>query len=64
LNCSVNIIVGNPTSCQEFRSSTLSQAVEFQKELFDGGVFNTIRVSRGTDIEAGCGQLKSRYLSS
>jgi 23S rRNA (adenine2503-C2)-methyltransferase len=64
LNCSVNIIVGNPTSCQEFRSSTLAQAIEFQKALFSGGIFNTIRVSRGTDIEAGCGQLKSRYFNS
>ena len=63
LNCSVNIIVGNPTACQEFRSSALAKAVEFQKELFAGGIFNTIRVSRGTDIEAGCGQLKSRFIS-
>ena len=29
---------------------------------FAGGVFNTIRISRGTDIEAGCGQLRSRSL--
>jgi 23S rRNA (adenine2503-C2)-methyltransferase len=62
MNCSVNIIVGNPTACQEFRSSTLQQAIEFQKELFSGGIFNTIRVSKGTDIDAGCGQLKSRWL--
>jgi 23S rRNA (adenine2503-C2)-methyltransferase len=62
LNCSVNIIIGNPTSCQEFRSSTLEQAKEFQRRLFALGIFNTIRVSRGRDIEAGCGQLRSRWL--
>jgi 23S rRNA (adenine2503-C2)-methyltransferase len=62
LNCSVNIIVGNPTSCQEFRSSSLPQAVIFQKHLFAQGIFNTIRVSRGRDIEAGCGQLRSRFI--
>jgi 23S rRNA (adenine2503-C2)-methyltransferase len=62
LNCAVNIIVGNPTSCQEFRSSTLQQAMIFQKQLFAAGVFNTIRISKGTDIEAGCGQLRSRWL--
>jgi 23S rRNA (adenine2503-C2)-methyltransferase len=62
LNCAVNIIVGNPTSCQEYRSSTLEQAMVFQKQLFAGGIFNTIRVSKGTDIEAGCGQLRSRFL--
>jgi len=62
LNCAVNIIIGNPTSCQEYRSSTLEQAIVFQKHLFAGGTFNTIRVSKGTDIEAGCGQLRSRFL--
>lgn len=61
MNCSVNIIVGNPTSCQEYRSSTLEQAMAFQKQLFALGIFNTIRISRGTDIEAGCGQLRSRW---
>ncbi len=64
LNCSVNLIVGNPTTCQEYRSSPMAQALAFQKQLFAGGVFNTIRVSRGTDIEAGCGQLRSRWLST
>jgi 23S rRNA (adenine2503-C2)-methyltransferase len=63
LNCSVNLIVGNPTAGWEYRSSTLLQAQAFQKQLFAAGVFNTIRVSRGTDIEAGCGQLRSRYLN-
>jgi 23S rRNA (adenine2503-C2)-methyltransferase len=62
LNCAVNLIVGNPTSCQEFRSSTKEQALVFQKQLFAEGIFNTIRVSKGTDIEAGCGQLRSRWL--
>ena len=62
LNCSVNLIVGNPTAGWEYRSSTLLQAQTFQKQLFAAGVFNTIRVSRGTDIDAGCGQLRSRHL--
>lgn len=62
LNCSVNLIAGNPTGCQEFHPSSLKQAREFQKQLTASGIVNTIRVSRGTDIEAGCGQLKSRYL--
>jgi 23S rRNA (adenine2503-C2)-methyltransferase len=60
-NCSVNLIVGNPTAGWEYRSATLLQSQTFQKQLFAAGVFNTIRVSRGTDIEAGCGQLRSRF---
>jgi 23S rRNA (adenine2503-C2)-methyltransferase len=62
INCAVNIIVGNPTASREFRSSSLAQAQLFQKHLFAGGIFNTIRVSKGADIEAGCGQLRSRWL--
>jgi len=62
MNCSVNLIVGNPTSCREYRSSTLQQAMAFQKQLFARKIFSTIRISKGTDIEAGCGQLKSRRL--
>jgi 23S rRNA (adenine2503-C2)-methyltransferase len=62
LNCSVNLIVGNPTSCKDFVSSSLRQAQEFRKQLTDNGITSTIRVSRGTDIEAGCGQLKSRWI--
>jgi 23S rRNA (adenine2503-C2)-methyltransferase len=63
MNCAVNIILGNPTSCQQFPPSSMPQALVFQKRLFAGGTFNTIRVSKGADIEAGCGQLRSRWLT-
>jgi 23S rRNA (adenine2503-C2)-methyltransferase len=62
MNCSVNIIVGNPTECFEYRSATLQQAMAFQKQLFSLGIFSTIRISKGTDIDAGCGQLRSRWI--
>jgi 23S rRNA (adenine2503-C2)-methyltransferase len=62
LNCSVNLIVGNPTASLEFQPSSRRQALDFQKQLTANGIVNTIRVSKGTDIEAGCGQLKSRFL--
>ncbi len=61
MNCAVNLIIGNPTAGSGFSSSSTTRALAFQKQLFAGGVFNTIRVSRGADIEAGCGQLRSRY---
>ncbi|MBN1188554.1 MAG: 23S rRNA (adenine(2503)-C(2))-methyltransferase RlmN [Dehalococcoidales bacterium] len=63
LNCSVNIIAGNPTTSSDFRPSTLTQAMAFQKQLFALGIFNTIRISKGADIDAGCGQLRSRRLN-
>ncbi len=62
MNCSVNIIAGNPTTRQEYRPSTLAQAMAFQKQLFELGIFSTIRSSKGADIDAGCGQLRSRWL--
>lgn len=64
MNCSVNLIVGNPTSCQEYRSSSLQQANVFNTRLAALGIASTIRVSRGADIEAGCGQLRSRILGN
>jgi 23S rRNA (adenine2503-C2)-methyltransferase len=60
--CHVNLIVGNPTPSKEFRPSVSRRVAAFQKELTDGGVSNTLRQSRGADIEAGCGQLRSRRL--
>jgi 23S rRNA (adenine2503-C2)-methyltransferase len=62
-NCAVNLIVGNPTSCQEFRPSAPKRALAFQERLIAGGTRCMIRVSKGADIEAGCGQLRSRWLT-
>ena len=62
-DCHVNLIVGNPTPSKEFRPSVARRVVAFQKELTEGRVSNTLRQSRGADIEAGCGQLRSRRLA-
>jgi 23S rRNA (adenine2503-C2)-methyltransferase len=59
---SVNLIIGNETSDLEFKPSSRIKAIEFQKHLMAGGLRTMIRVSKGSDIEAGCGQLKSRRL--
>jgi 23S rRNA (adenine2503-C2)-methyltransferase len=64
LNCSVNLIAGNITGRGEFVSSSQKQALAFQKQLTALGIANTLRVSKGTDIDAGCGQLKSRMISN
>jgi 23S rRNA (adenine2503-C2)-methyltransferase len=61
-NCSVNLIVGNPTPDPDFQPSGTQQALAFQKRLIGGGLRTMIRVSKGADIEAGCGQLRSRFL--
>jgi 23S rRNA (adenine2503-C2)-methyltransferase len=62
MNCQVNLIAGNPTACNEFSPSPMKRVLAFQKILRDSGVSSTVRVSRGVDIEAGCGQLRSRWI--
>jgi 23S rRNA (adenine2503-C2)-methyltransferase len=62
LSCSVNLILGNPAGATDFKPSGRETALAFQRRLINGGVRTMLRVSRGADIEAGCGQLRSRWL--
>jgi 23S rRNA (adenine2503-C2)-methyltransferase len=64
LKCSINLILGNPGCSNDFIPSSRETALAFQKKLINGGFRTMLRVSRGTDIEAGCGQLRSRWLKS
>jgi len=61
LKCSINLILSNPIPSSDFQPSTGERAGVFQKQLIDGGIRTMLRVSRGADIEAGCGQLRSRW---
>ncbi len=63
MNCQVNLIAGNPTKCKEFTPSPRKKVLEFQGQLKDSGVSSTVRVAKGVDIEAGCGQLRSRWIA-
>jgi len=58
--CHVNLIAGNPTSDTGFRASGKGAVLAFQAELQQRHIPCTLRVRRGIDIEAGCGQLRSR----
>jgi 23S rRNA (adenine2503-C2)-methyltransferase len=57
LLCHVNVIPLNPTEKYEGKATTQERARLFQKELESRGVSCTIRLRRGIDIKAGCGQL-------
>ncbi len=63
LNCQVNLIGGNPTKCKDLAPSPRKKVLEFQRTLKESGITSTVRVSKGIDIEAGCGQLRSRWIS-
>jgi 23S rRNA (adenine2503-C2)-methyltransferase len=60
LKCSINLIVGNDAGTDEFRPSSGEAAVAFQQLLMSRGYRTMLRFSRGADIDAGCGQLRSR----
>jgi 23S rRNA (adenine2503-C2)-methyltransferase len=57
LLCHVNVIPLNPTKRYTGLASTKKQAQIFKSELEKYGVPCTIRLRRGIDIQAGCGQL-------
>jgi len=57
LLCHVNVIPLNPTEGYEGEATTKERALAFQNELELCGVPCTIRLRRGIDIKAGCGQL-------
>jgi 23S rRNA (adenine2503-C2)-methyltransferase len=62
LGYSVNLIPCNCTMTG-FNPSPDERARAFQKRLITGGIRAMLRASRGSDIEAGCGQLRSRWLT-
>jgi 23S rRNA (adenine2503-C2)-methyltransferase len=57
LNCHVNVIPLNPTRGYPGQRSTRERVAEFKQVLEAAGVACTVRVRRGIDIQAGCGQL-------
>jgi len=62
MNCHVNLIAANTTTNPEYRPSSKRVILEFEGELKRLGVNCTVRASRGQDIDAGCGQLRGRFL--
>jgi 23S rRNA (adenine2503-C2)-methyltransferase len=62
-NCHVNLISVNQTTNQKMQPSPRNKVLAFQQELKNRGINCTLRLSRGQDIDAGCGQLRSRFLT-
>jgi len=59
LLCHVNAIPLNPTTGYEGKATTRERADIFKQVLEQNGIPCTIRIRRGIDIQAGCGQLAS-----
>jgi 23S rRNA (adenine2503-C2)-methyltransferase len=58
--CHVNAIPLNPTQGYSGRATTRERAEKFKQILEEHGIPCTIRLRRGIDIQAGCGQLASQ----
>jgi len=59
--CHVNAIPLNPTQGYSGQATSHVRAEKFRQILEEHGIPCTIRIRRGIDIQAGCGQLIGRY---
>lgn len=64
LHCHVNVIPLNPTRNYEGLPAPAPDLERFLATLRQYGVNATVRVRRGIDIEAGCGQLKTAVIDA
>jgi 23S rRNA (adenine2503-C2)-methyltransferase len=62
--CHVNLIPLNPVAESPYQPSTERDAAAFQGILERAGIPATVRMRRGIDIDAGCGQLRRRVTAT
>jgi 23S rRNA (adenine2503-C2)-methyltransferase len=60
LLCHVNLIPFNPVPGTDWKRSPNARVDRFSQVLAERGVPVTVRVRRGVEIQAGCGQLRGR----
>ncbi len=56
--CHLNLIPLNPVPGTGMHATQRDQVFAFQKVIEDAGISTTVRIERGVDIAAACGQLK------
>lgn len=60
VRCKLNLIPFNSFPGSELRCSAPQRIEEFSRHLKEEGVFVTVRKTRGSDIDAACGQLAGK----
>lgn len=60
INCHVNLIRYNSVVEFYYRGSNENRALAFHKQLTKRGINATLRKEQGSDIDAACGQLRSK----
>lgn len=63
IKASVNLIPYNPVDEFDFRRPSNQRCAAFRDALEKRGVQATLRLEKGTDIDAACGQLRRRHLT-
>ena len=63
LMCHVNLIPVNPTSESSFNRPDCERGKEFQNKLSEYSIPSTLRMEKGIDINAGCGQLRTTFMN-
>lgn len=58
--CHVNLIPANPVKENTFKKPDRNRILKFRQMLEDRGINATVRRTLGADIDASCGQLRSR----
>ena len=56
--CHVNLIPLNPTKSSLYQRSSRESVLKFETVLREAGIQTTVRVEKGIEIAAGCGQLR------
>ena len=64
LACKINLIPFNPFPGTPYRRPSVSRVRKFQACLVNDGYTVTVRTTRGADIQAACGQLAGKKVSS
>jgi 23S rRNA (adenine2503-C2)-methyltransferase len=59
----VNLIQYNSINDDNFRNASIKSINRYSKLLSENNIINTIRKSRGDDIDAACGQLANNSLN-
>lgn len=60
IKCKINLIPFNPFPGAEFKRPSEKTTLNFQKVLMDNNYIAIIRLSKGQDISAACGQLRGK----
>jgi 23S rRNA (adenine2503-C2)-methyltransferase len=60
----VNLIPLNPTAGSPLKPTSREEVRAFRQELEKRGIPCTVRIARGLDINAGCGQLRETHAAS